>query len=185
MEYSINTNYLEIIAGTSNKYNPMYEEAATNIDKNTDKGVKYLKNFLQSIENISEKDSVKDERISKSKGNIRNFDGYKNITSALDFLNKNLSGVPGVKDCSDMHDLLIKYQPQYTEAYDKKNKLTMYEYESALFMLVTNLSMILANNMNVVSNGTEIRIQKKSNETFGIIPKTMKISRTQKIAGFY
>lgn len=173
MNYSINTNYLEIIAGTSNKYNPVYEAVATNVEKNTNKGIKYLANFLQSIETISEKNAVKDERISKSKGNLRKFEGYDNIKYALDFLTKNLKDVNGVKDCLGVHDLIIKFQPQYTEAYDLKNKLVMYEYESAVYMLITNLSMILANNMDVVSNGTEIRIQKKSAETFGVISKTM------------
>lgn len=173
MEYSINTNYLEIIAGTSNKYNPVYEAAATNVEKNTNKGIKYLANFLHSIETISEKSAVKDERISKSKGNLRNFEGYVNIKYALDFLTKNLKDINGVKDSLDLHDLILKFQPQYTEAYDLKNKLVIYEYESAVYMLVTNLSMILANNMDVVSNGSEIRIQKKSAETFGVISKTM------------
>ncbi len=173
MEYSINTNYLEIIAGTSNKYNPVYEAAATNVEKNTNKGIKYLANFLNSIETIAEKSAVKDERISKSNGNIRKFEGYDDIKSALDFLTKNLKDIKGVKDCIEMHDLIVKYQPQYSEAYDLKNKIVVYEYESAVYMLVTNLSMILANNMDVVSNGTEIKIQKKSAETFGVIPKTM------------
>lgn len=174
MEYSINTNYLEIIAGTSNKYNPVYEAASMNVEKNTDKGIAYLKNFLQSIEKISEKEAVKDERISKSKGNLRKFEGYDNIKFAIDFLSKNLKGIDGVADCIEMYDLILKYQPMYSDAYDLKNKLVIYEYESAVYMLVTNLSMIMANNMDVVANGTEIRIQKKNAETFGVIPKTMK-----------
>ena len=174
MEYSINTNYLEIIAGTSNRYNPVYEAAAVNVEKNTDKGVNYLKNFLQSIEKISEKEAVKDERISKSKGNIRKFEGHDNIKFAVDFLSKNLKGIDGVADCIEMYDLILKYQPMYSDAYDLKNTLVIYEYESAVYMLVTNLSMIMANNMDVVANGTEIRIQKKNAETFGVIPKTMK-----------
>lgn len=173
MKYSINTNYLEMIAGTSNKYNPLYEAAATNVGKNTNKGIKYLANLLHSIETISEKSAVKDERISKSKGNLRNFEGYDNIKHALDFLTKNLKDVKGVKDSLDLYDLVLKFQPQYTEAYDLKNKLVVYEYESAVYMLATNLSMILANNMDIVSNGNEIRIQKKSAETFGVIPYTM------------
>lgn len=174
MEYIINDNYTEIIAGTSNKMHPAYMEAANNIEKNTSTGVQYLKNFLQSIENISDKEAVKDERISKSKGNVKNFEGYDNIKSALEFINKNLKNAETAKECKEMHDLLVKYQPQYTEAYDKKNKIVVLEYESAVYMLVTSLSLILANNMDVVSNGTEIRIQPKSATTFGVIPDTMK-----------
>ena len=98
----------------------------------------------------------------------------------LDFLNKNLGKVRGVGDCQDMYDILVKYQPQFTEAYEKKMRLVMLEYESAVYMLVTNLSMILANNMEVVSNGTEIRIKAKSEETFGTIPK-MRVFAVEKI----
>ena len=171
--YEINTNYVEILAGTGNRYNPLYEAVSNDVDKNNDKGLGYLKNFLQSIENVSSKESVKDERITKSAGNIRKFEGHNNIVYSLDFLNKNLGKVRGVGDCQDMYDILVKYQPQFTEAYEKKMRLVMLEYESAVYMLVTNLSMILANNMEVVSNGTEIRIKAKSEETFGTIPKMM------------
>lgn len=173
MEYNMNTDYLQIIAGTSNRYNPVYEAAEKDVDKNTDKGLKYLQNFLNSIENISGKKGVQDQRISKSHGNIREFTGYDNIKFAVDFLSKNLGNIQEVKDCSDMLKYLQKFQPQYTEAYDKKNKLGILEYESGVYMLTTTLSMLIANNIDVVANGTEIKIQKTKAETFGVIPKTM------------
>ena len=45
MEYSINTNFYEIISGTANTMNPVYKEAANNIDSGNKDGMGYLKNF--------------------------------------------------------------------------------------------------------------------------------------------
>jgi|GEM_PF-788200 len=173
-QYSICNNYLEIIAGTSNRISPAYMEAASNVDKDTKTGLTYLKNFITDIEKIASKDVVKDERISKSRGNIRNFSAYENIKSALSFLKKNLGTLESVKECDKVFESLERYQSLYTDAYDKNVRLVVLEYENSVYLLVTSLSMIMANNMDVVSNGTEIRIQKKSATTFGIIPKTLK-----------
>ena len=172
-EYSICTDVYEIAAGTRNKLSPVFREAAENIDNATPKGFGYIKNFIISIEELSKKDAVKDSRISSSNGNIKNFKGYSDIESALSFLNKYLKDIPTVKECSTVLDALEKYQPLYTEAYDKKVRLLVLEYENAVYLLVTTLSMLLANNMDVTSNGSEIRIQKKSATTFGVIPKTL------------
>ena len=173
MEYNMNTNYLEIIAGTSNRYNPVYEAAEKDVEKNTDKGMRYLQNFLTSIDNLTSKKGVSDPSISKSQGNIKSFKGYDNIKFAVDFLSKNLGSIPEVKDCADCLKYVEKYQPQYSEAYNVKNRLGILEYESAVYMLNTTLSMIIANDIDVVANGNQIRIQKKKGETFGVIPKTM------------
>ena len=88
--------------------------------------------------------------------------------------NKNLSGIDSVKDCVTVLDALENHQSLYVDGYDKNVRLIILEYENSVYLLVTALSMVMANNMDVVSNGTEIRIQKKSATTFGIIPKTLK-----------
>lgn len=173
-EYSICTNFVEIVAGTNNTITREYREAAKSIESDSTKGLGYLKNFITSIENIANKENVKDERITKSRGNIRNFVGYDNIRTAIQFLNKNLTGIPVIKDLCTIFNCLEANQSQYTDGYEKNVRLIILEYESAVYILVTGLSMVMANNMDVVQNGTQISIQKKSGSTYGIIPKTIK-----------
>lgn len=173
MEYSINTNYFEIISGTKNTLNPVYKEAADNAEKGNKNGMGYLKNFLVSIENVVDKEGVKDANITSSKGNIKNYKGYENIKTSIEFLSKHLGKVGTVKECIDIYDALEKYAPQYTEAYDKKVRLIVLEYESAVYMLVSGLSMIMATQVDFVANGTEIKIQKKQTATYGITEKTL------------
>ena len=173
MGYSINTNYFEIISGTSNQYNSLYKEAADNADKGNKEGMGYLKNFLVSIENVIDKDGGIDKGITASKGNLKNYKGYNNIKTSIEFLTKHLGKVGNVKECADIYDALEKFQPQYTEGYDKKVRLIELEYESAVYMLVTGLSMLMATQVDFVANGTEIKIQKKSTAAYGITEKTL------------
>lgn len=171
--YDIKLDYTSILAGTDNHTSRAYMEADKNISNDTNASMTYMKNFITSIENIASKDSVKDPRLSESKGNVKRFSGYDNIKTAITFLNRNLSGIPAVRDCVTVFNALESYQPLYTEAYDKNCRLVVLEYENSLYMLVTGLSMVMANNMEVVTNGTEIRIQKKQASTMGVIPKTL------------
>ena len=173
-KYDICTNYLQIIAGTDNTMAASYMEAASNVDKDTTKGMAYLKNFITSIENIASKNGVKDKRISDSKGNIKSFKGYDNIKTALTFMQKNLGAIPMVNECSTILKKLEDNQYLYSKGYEKDVRLVVLEYESAVYILVTTLSMLMANNVDVVSNGTEIKIVKKNANTHGIIEKTAK-----------
>lgn len=173
MEYNFNTNYLDIITESASTTSPVYREAANDVDKNTNKGVAYLKNFMSSIENLAEKSQVKDERIASSKGNIKDFKGYSDIKSAITFLNKNLSGLADVKNCVTVFDALENWSSLYEDGYKNNIRLIQLEYENAVFMLSTSLSSIIATNMDVVANGTEIRITKKQASTHGVIQKTM------------
>lgn len=172
-KYDICTNYAEIIAGTSNTVSSAYLEATKSIEENGTKGMAYLKNFITSIENIAGKENVKDERISKSKGNIKDFQGYKNIKSAMEFLKKTLTGVTIIGDLVSIYNALEDCQPEYTDAYNKNIRLGILEYESAVYLLVTGLSMTMATKIDVVQNGYQIKIQKKSGSTFGVIEKTI------------
>ena len=174
MEYSFNNDYLSLITETTNFTSPVYKEAAEAVDKNTNKGMAYFKNFMTSIEKLADKPQVKDSRITSSKGNIKNFQGYENIKTAITFINKNLSGIAEVKDCVKVFDALENWASLYEEGYTSNIRLIQLEYENAVFMLSTSLSEILANNMDVVANGTEIRITKKAAESNGVIQKTMK-----------
>lgn len=168
-QYSICNNYLEIVAGTGNKTHPKYVTEAKSIASSGTEGLGKLKNFITSIEKISSSSACKDSRISESKGNIKNFSGYENITTAMTFLKSNLSGVNLMKDLISLYDNLIKYQPLYSDGYTKGVRLVILEYESAVYMLVTGLSMAMANNIDVVSTGTKVKIVKKSSDTHGTI----------------
>lgn len=171
--YTMCNNYLEIIAGTNNTLNRVYREAAENTESNSMKGLGYLKNFITSIENIANKDACKDARISNSKGNIENFEGYENIKITMNFINKNLGGIEIMTHIKSLYDALHKYKELYMEGYEKKTRLVVLEYESCVYMVVTGLAMIMSTNMEVVQNGTQIKIQKKNGSTYGIIPKTI------------
>lgn len=171
--YTICNDYLEIICGTKNTITKEYREAAKNVEENSMKGLGYLKNFITSIENLAGKENVKDTRISSTKGNIQDFQGYENIKTAMNFINKNLSGIDIMGNIKTIYDALESNKSLYMEGYNKNVRLVILEYESSLYMLVTGLSMVMANNMDVVQNGTQIKIQKKHGSTYGIIPKTI------------
>lgn len=178
-ECKISNNFLEIIAGTNNKLHPAYMEAAKNVDSNNSKSLGYIKNFVTSIENLANKEKVKDKRISDSQGNIKKFAAYEDIKTTLDFIKKNLSGVTIVNDLSTMLTVLEANQPLYTEAYEKNIRLVVLEYESAVDLLVTGIAMTIAENIDVVQTGTSIKIEKKKNANNGVISKTIKDMASQ------
>jgi hypothetical protein len=171
--YDICTEYLEIIAGTNNHYANAYMEASKHIEASDDKSKKYIENFVTSIETLNKKVG-NDTRLSSSKGNIKSFNGYENITSVIDFLNKNAAGVDGLKDIITIKNMLEKYQPQYTEAYEKHIRILTIEYETALYMVITGLSLIIATSIDVTSSNDKITIRKKSSSSHGVIIKTCK-----------
>lgn len=166
-EYSINTNYIDIIAGTSNRVSTAYTEASKDIAEGNDKSIKYLKNFLTSIENLSQKSGTKDVAITASKGSLKDFSGYDNIKTAIDFLRKNIGNVPILSNLISIHDSIISYQPQYTDGYRTKTKLVTLEYECAVYMLISGLVEAMCNNIQFAQNGTKIVIKKKSESTHG------------------
>lgn len=176
---SISNDFLEIIAGTTNKLHPVYMEASKSIDNNTPKAMGYIKNFINSIERVANKESVKDTRISETKGNIKNLSSYEDIKTSMEFLKKNLGGVKVINDLHSIFSSLEKYQAQYTEGYEKNIRLVVLEYESAVDMLITGLTLTMADQIDVVQNGTAIKIQKNNNSMNGVIYKTIADLSTQ------
>ena len=166
-------DYFELVTGISNKAHPVYVEATKDAEKSTPKGLNNLRKFINSIEQISSSKKVVDPRISNSKGNIKNFEGYENIKFALDFTSKNLSSLGAVKECKIILDSLEKNQPLYAEGYEKKIPLITLEYENSVYLLSTALSMLLANNIDITTNGSDIKIGTKSGDKFNVINKTL------------
>lgn len=169
---TMSTSFIEIVAGTNNKASRLYIEAAKQVDTDSSKSMAYIKNFITSIENIASKDKVKDARITKSHGNISNFDGYDNIKTAIEFLQKNLGKIPEIKNLVTIYESLMKFQPQYTDGYNKNLRLIILEYECGVYLLVTGLSALMANTIDVVQTGDAIKIQKKNEKSAA---NTMKI----------
>lgn len=171
MDFKITNDYLELIAGTDNRFNKEYKEAADNVAKNNDKGMTYMKNFLISIEKVSDK--IDDKRISDSKGNVRNFKGYDDIKFSINFLSKNLKDIKNLKECIKVFDALEDWSTLYASGYSKNIRLIMHEYDTALYMLVTALSATFANNVSFTSNGTSIKIEKTNGSSNTVIDKTL------------
>lgn len=171
--YKIDTGFIEIVSGTNNMTSRAYMEAAKEVDNKTPKAMRQLKNFITSIENLAAKDVVKDSRISGTKGNITAFAGYDNIKTAMDFLSKNLGKIPVMQDLDIVYKALTINQTQYTEGYEKNVRLIVLEYESAVYLLVTGLSMAMADSIGVSQNGTQIRIEKKAGSSDGPTIKTL------------
>lgn len=170
----ISNDFLEIITGTTNKLHPAYMEAAKEVDKGTSKSVGYLKNFVVSIENLAAKDKVKDARISSSKGNIKNFKSYEDLKTCLEFLKKNAAGVSTMVALTDIFKALESYQPLYTEGYEKNIRLVVLEYESAVDLLITGLTMVMAENIDVVQTGTTLKVMKNKSGDTSVIHKTIR-----------
>lgn len=167
----INHSFVEILAGTSSVTAPAYMEASKSMENSDNKAMGTLKNFLVSIEKIS--NGAKDARISASKGNLKQFKGYENIKTVTDFTSKNLSGIAILGDLKKIQDMLETNQPLYSEGYQKQDRLIMLEYESGVYLLVTGLAMVMANSMEVVQNGEQIKIQKRQGDQLGLIGKTI------------
>lgn len=163
-------NFYEIISGTSSVYSKPYLEAKQ-IAEDNDKSLSQIKNFIISIENLADKKSVKDERISSSKGKISEFKGYNDINNALDFLKKNLGNVSAVTDLNSIKSSLEKYQRLYSDGYSKNIRLVMLEYESAVYSLVTGLSYLIANGIEISATGYNLKISKKRENDAGVITK--------------
>lgn len=171
--YTISNDFFEIVTGTTNKLHPAYMEATKNVNAGNAKSIGYIKNFITSIESLASKDKVKDERISSTKGNIKNFSAYENIKSAMDFLKKNLSGVATVTDLGNILKALESNQPQYTEGYEKNIRLVVLEYESAVDLLITGITLIIAESIDVSETSNGIKINKTKGESSGVIRKTV------------
>lgn len=168
-EYNICTDYLEIVSGTSNKASTVYREAANNVATDNEKSMKYLQNFLTSIETMAASSKTKDPTITASAGNIKECKSYENIKYALDFLNKNLSNLPMLKDLNTIYRSLESYQPQYTDGYRKKSRLVILEYENTVYMLIEGLAATMCTGIDYEHTGTKIKIKRKSGSTHEVI----------------
>lgn len=173
--HDINSDFLQIISGTSNKLSREFTEAKSIVEGSKNGALGYLKKFITSIDALSNQSGVKDGRISSTRGNIREFVGFDNIKTSMDFMKNNLHGVKLVKDLDSLFNSIQNYQPQYTEGYNKNINLIILEYESAVDLLVTGITLVMASNVAIVHNGTKIKVTKKgSDDSSNVTAKVIK-----------
>lgn len=178
MDYSITTDFIEIIAGTNNRASSKYLEAAKAVDKDTTKSSAYIKNFITSIENVASKSNVKDTRISSSKGNIKNFSGYENIQKIMKFVDKHIGASALSGDLQKICKYLEDNINLYSEGYEKNVRLITLEYENAVYILTAGYSTLMANIELKEQNG-KISVSKGSGDTRSVLSKTITEFKTQ------
>jgi len=168
---TIITNPVELISGTSNTLSSIYIETAKSIQSNNTKGLDYMKDMAVSITKIASQKDARDKRLMSSAGNVKNFSGYNDIQTCMNFLAANNSTEP-VKYIKTIYSALEEYQPQYTEGYRKQVELVIYEYELSLYLLVTGLSYLMASMSDVKLNSSGIKLSvKNSSMKKGVIIK--------------
>ena len=174
-EYKITTNPIEFFSGTTNIVSSAYTEAVAMLENVNVKSMSYLKNFVTSIEDLASREGVRDERLSKSKGNVQKFSGYNNIKVGLDFLSKNIPNEELIKNLKDILRALETNQTSYIDGYSKHIRIIILEYEASLYMLVTGISFALASYTDIQQNGAQVKIVKKSGgKDKGVIAKTIR-----------
>lgn len=173
-EYDICTDMVGIIAGTSETYSTAYIEASKSVSNDSSKSLKYLKNFITSIESLQSKDVVKDQRISASKGDITAFQGYDNIQKSIEFVNKYASGAKDIKHINGIVKSLNDYKTLYVDGYTHNISLLKSEYECGVYLVVTGLVYTMCSNTDVVTKNDSLAIVKKSGTTGGTISKMLK-----------
>jgi len=166
---NVSSDFLEIIAGTDNKTSMAYTEAKKEMEKNPDKSMIQLKNFYKDIEvtykNINKKT---EQSIIKSRGDLSKFSGYENMQYAFDLLSSPLKSNSIMK-----HLIIIKNELEdnrliYMEAYRRKIRILMHEYENIVYLLQTGLCMLFADCVQITKKdpGYIINASAKSDNKF-------------------
>ena len=163
------TDFYQIISGSSNNSSRAYIEAVktTNDDGNA---IKYLKKFIVSIESIASKNNAIDKRISDSKGNINEFVEHDSIEKGLKFLitNKTPVGNAITTDLKSLNSSIEKYKPFYVNGYNNNNRLLILEYECAMYLLITGLTMAISYCFDVTESYGTPKVVPKTKAYFGV-----------------
>lgn len=167
-EYTITNNSLEIISGTTNTTAPLYTEAANFINKDQNKALSYIKRFLESIQKVK----VKEDHISKTKGNISLFTKYNDLNESLKDLEKYIPKNPELQSLKTIKAALEKNKSYYVEAYDKNIDILVMEYEAAMYLLVEGVGFVITSYIAIKFDGTKTVITPKTGSiNKGIISK--------------
>ena len=167
-EYVITNNSLEIISGTVNTASPVYTEAANLINKDQNKAMSYIKRFLESIQKVN----IKNDYISKTKGNISLFSKYNDLIGSLAQLEKYIPNNAEFKSLKIIKDALDKNKAYYTEAYTRNIDILIMEYDAAMYLLIEGIGFVITSYIAIKFDGTKTVISPKTNSiNKGIITK--------------
>jgi hypothetical protein len=112
------------------------------ITEAVDTSTKKSFNFIKHVATSAESKSIKEKVISDSAGKIKNFSSYRYIVKAFDIL-KN-SNNKDIKMLEVILQHLESNEDLYSKAYTNKSRLLILEYEGGVYLLVTGLSLGLA-----------------------------------------
>lgn len=173
----MNTNYVELVLGVESsrdRYTPQYMEGVNYLKEATGT-IESLKKFLNSIERIANTSQVKDERISKSRGDLKSMEAHKSIDEAISFIKDNkLTAIVPFKELTIIHDKLIENTNLYKAGYDQEIPIMKLEYENAVYLLITGLAMILSAEVEFKGYGSQFKVVRKKSKTGGVLYDTIK-----------
>lgn len=144
MAYTVSNDFIGIIANTNSRFSRAYLEASETVKNDDKKAAEYIKNFVISIENIANKNGVKDTDISKSHGNIKSYKGYDYIKKCISFIKSNYKNMMFVDDLDKMVSYLENNTSIYEEGYTKQVRLIILEYENMVYLATSGCATLLA-----------------------------------------
>lgn len=158
VSYDFCTDYYEIFAGTNNTSSRAYIEAAQDSPEGK-KALENVKKLCKSIEAVSGK--VDSGSFRASKGNIEQYSGYQSIKTVISWIDGTNKGVSIPKSdgakAYELYKFLLDNKAKYAEGYQRKIKLLMEEYENAMYVLTTSLSILLLNAGDMVENSGSVK----------------------------
>lgn len=174
MDYKIPLSYYDLVLSDLPKHSVAYMEAKEELENDKVKTQEVLNKLFKALQTLSKEDEVKDPRIDKSAGDIEKFEGNDNIIKALSFIGTNFKGASIYNELNTIYEYLKNNKELYMQGYSKNIFPITAEYDNAVYILVTGLSMIMSSEMDVdVKNGNLV-VSKKNSNMFGIISNAVK-----------
>lgn len=166
--YTITTDPVELLSGTTNRTSPVYMEALDTVNA---KSSTVLGKIKKLIEAIKKKYKNQDKSISGSKGNIESYKDNTNIEKAFDILNKHATHTTSITNLQKIYTALKKNHTLYEEGYSKYIDLITIEYEMAVTTLVTGLEYQLISSIEIEEKNGSLFIRKSSGKENAVLDK--------------
>jgi len=172
---NVSSDFIEIIAGTDNTTSRAYLETKKEVGTRSNKSIAQLKNFYGDIEKTYKKmDNKKiDTEITKSKGDLEKFSGYTDMKYAFELLSKPLKMNSIMKNLSIIQKSLENNKSYYMEAYKRKVRLLIHEYENTLYLLQLGLCVIFADCVQITKENPGYKINANAKCSNKFIQKTL------------
>jgi hypothetical protein len=148
-EYKISNDFYEIISGTNNKTLPVYTEAVNATESDDKKSLLFIKKFLRSIGRVAPDGRIKNTDISKSKGNIKTFNKYKELDESFKLLEKYIPKNAEFKSLKNIKAKLEENAEYYIESYRRNIDILIMEYEASMYLLTEGLGFVIVTYITV------------------------------------